>query len=357
MTANRPTIADVAREAGASASTVSVVFSGKAVVSDDMAERVRAAAAKLGYAGPDPRAASLRRGRSGVVAVVFGERLGSAFRDPVKTAMMDGLTEALAPLGAGLLLMRVEPSENDEPETAALPGPTLASAAIDAAVFVSCAPGSEAEIEALVVRGIPVVVVEAPGGPGVPHVILDNRHAQALAATYLTSLGHRDVVTVTLPRDRDRRLGFFSTDEPIPVDVTAERLAGVLDVFPNARAFAAGGSFFDEGFTAGQLILATPGPRPTAILAQSDLLAAGVIRAIEASGLRVPEDISVTGFDGVTVEGLAPHVLTTLVQDAEGKGRAAGLALAAQLAGDPAASIEMTCEFRVGNTTGPALTP
>jgi DNA-binding LacI/PurR family transcriptional regulator len=89
------------------------------------------------------------------------------------------------------------------------------------------------------------------------------------------------------------------------------------------------------------------------VIAQSDLLAAGVIRAAEEAGLRVPEDVSVTGFDGVVVDGLAPYVLTTLVQPAAEKGRAAGLAVAAMLAGGTAASIRFTCVFREGNTTAP----
>ena len=82
----RATLADVARAAGVSSSTASVVFSGKTKVADDTRERVLAAASDLGYAGPDPRAASLRRGRSGIVAVLFQEQLRTAFLDPVKIA-------------------------------------------------------------------------------------------------------------------------------------------------------------------------------------------------------------------------------------------------------------------------------
>ena len=96
-----------------------------------------------------------------------------------------------------------------------------------------------------------------------------------------------------------------------------------------------------------------PAARPTAVIAQSDLLAAGVIRAAEEAGLRVPEDVSVTGFDGIVVDGLAPYELTTLVQPAAEKGRAAGQAVAAMLAGEAAASIRFTCVFREGNTTAP----
>ena len=99
------------------------------------------------------------------------------------------------------------------------------------------------------------------------------------------------------------------------------------------------------------LLAATP--RPTAIIAQSDLLAAGVIRAAEEAGLRVPEDLSVTGFDGIQVDGLAPYELTTLVQPAVEKGRAAGEAVARMLAGEDVETIRFTCVFRAGNTSGP----
>ncbi|MDF2508956.1 MAG: transcriptional regulator [Microbacterium sp.] len=127
-TPRRPTIADVAREAGVATSTASVVFSGKAKVAPATRERVLAAAAELGYAGPDPRAASLRRGRSGIVAVVLEGHLRAAFLDPVTTAMMDGLTDGLADLSAGILLMRDEPGE----------GTAIADAPVDAVVLIGC---------------------------------------------------------------------------------------------------------------------------------------------------------------------------------------------------------------------------
>ncbi|MFW1494606.1 LacI family DNA-binding transcriptional regulator, partial [Vibrio parahaemolyticus] len=89
-----------------SVSTASVVFSGKTPTSEATRARVLAAAEKLGYTGPDPRAASLRRGRSGIVGVVFDQHLGTAFLDPVTTHMMDGLADGVSRLGAALLLLR-----------------------------------------------------------------------------------------------------------------------------------------------------------------------------------------------------------------------------------------------------------
>jgi len=161
-------------------------------------------------------------------------------------------------------------------------------------------------------------------------------------------------VVVALPPRTGWHRGWLSDDTAIAIDVTRERLAGAMDVFPDAPAYAAAGSFIDEGLAAGRVIFADASRRPTAVIAQSDLLAAGVIRAAEEAGLRVPEDVSVTGFDGIVVDGLAPYELTTLVQPATDKGRAAGAAVAAMLEGRDAATIHFTCVFREGNTTAPA---
>lgn len=340
----RATIADVAREAGVSASTASVVFSGKTPVSDATRARVLEAAAALGYTGPDPRAASLRRGRSGIVGVVFEEHLGTAFLDPVKTLMMDGLTEGVAGLGAGLLLLR-----DDE---AAETGPALTTAPIDAAVLIGCSPLMRRSLDTVRARGIPVVVIEGDAGGDIPRIGLDNREAQRHAARHLRSLGHENVVILTLPVNADRPRGFFGPDAEVTVDVTRDRLSGARDVYPHAPAYAAAGSFIDEGLAAGRVLLAGP-DRPTAVIAQSDLLAVGVIRAAEEAGLRVPDDLSVTGFDGIVVDGLAPYSLTTLVQPAADKGRAAGLAVASMLEGASPVSMHFTCAFREGNTSGP----
>ncbi|MCR2808273.1 MULTISPECIES: LacI family DNA-binding transcriptional regulator [unclassified Microbacterium] len=345
MTARRPTINDVARRAGVSPSTASVVFSGKTAVSDATRQRVLDAAGSLGYTGPDPRAASLRRGRSGIVGVVFEEHLGAAFLDPVKTLMMDGLTDGVASLGAGLLLLRDRAPLGTEP--------SLTTAPLDAAVLVGCSGMLRESLDAVQARGIPVVVIEGDAGDGIPQIQLDNREAQRQAASHVRTLGHTRVALVTLPAHAGWVRGRLGPEAAITVDVTRERLAGAREVFPDAPAYAAQGSSIDEGLAAGRALLADPITRPTAVLAQSDLLAAGVIRAADELGLRVPEQLSVTGFDGIVVDGLAPYRLTTLVQPAAEKGRAAGQAVAAMLAGQPAASIRFTCVFRVGNTTGP----
>lgn len=349
-TPRRPTIADVAREAGVATSTASVVFSGKANVAAATRERVLAAAADLGYAGPDPRAASLRRGRSGIVAVVLEGHLRAAFLDLVTTAMMDGLTDGLtdglADLSAGILLMRDEPGEE---------GAAITHAPVDAFVLIGCSGRTKASLEVVVGRGLPVVVIEGDAGGEIPRITLDNVAASADVARHVHDLGHRDVALVTLPLAVERERAAVSPERiaNATVDVTVHRLEGMRQVFPDAPAISASGSLIDEGVLVGRMLLTDPATRPTAVLAQSDLLAVGVIRAAEELGLRVPEDLSVAGFDGIEVDGLGGLTLTTSVQPAVEKGRAAGEQVARMLGGEPGMTQHLTCVFRAGTTTGP----
>lgn len=341
----RATISDVAREAGVSSSTASVVFSGKTRVSDATREKVLRAAAALGYTGPDPMAASLRRGRSGIVAVVLEGPLRAAFLDPVTIPMMDGIAEGISPLGAGLLLLRDEPGGDG--------GADLMTAPVDAVVLIGCSTRSRAALDVVRSRGLPVVVIEGDAGDGIPQVTLDNHEAAATISRHVQQLGHTRVATVTLPLGAGLPPGAITPDAlaRATVDVTIDRLAGVREVLPDARAVAAAASSIDAGVIAGRVLLADPAARPTAVIAQSDLLAVGVIRAAEELGLSVPGDVSVAGFDGIRVDGIGPHVLTTMVQPAVEKGRAAGELVVRMLRDEDAASLHFTCEFRAGTTT------
>jgi DNA-binding LacI/PurR family transcriptional regulator len=338
----RPNLAAVAALAGVSASTASLAFSGAGPVSDATRARVLAAAEQLNYGGPDPRAQSLRRGRSGIVGVVMEDRLREAFRDPMNVAMLDGLADALGSAGLGLLLMTE-------------PGSGLASAPMDAVVLVGCSTQLDKSVHVLRQRGMPVVAIEAEPMADVHSIDLDNRDATAHAARHLLELGHTRVALVTLPLAPDHARGAL-TEERIDSSTaftTRERIRGARDVYPGIGGVVAAGSLVEEGLVAGRQLLQSATP-PTAIIAQSDLLALGVIRAAEELQIRVPEDLSVVGFDGVRIEGAAPYVLTTLVQPAVEKGRAAGEAIVELLEGATPPPRSFTSEFRVGNTTGRA---
>lgn len=342
----RPTLAKVAARAGVSASTASLVFSGSGPVSEATKERVLAAAEELDYAGPDPRAQSLRRGRSGIVGVVLDERVLYAFRDPIKIAMLDGIADVLGTIGAGILLL---PDTGD--------APALDTAPVDAVILVGCSPKLYDAMAVLQRRGVPVVVIEGAARGGVPVITLNNRPATAAIAQHLRDLGHERVDVVTLPFEAGRVRGSIPDRWWLSSTITTvERLQGARDVYPEIAGFVSGASFVEEGVIAGRALLAdrASGERPTAIIAQSDLLAAGIILAAEELGLSVPGELSVVGFDGVRVPGLsADYDLTTMVQPAVEKGRAGGRAVIDLLAGDDAVAASFSAVFHRGNTTAP----
>lgn len=339
----RPTLVAVATRAGVSASTASLAFSGAGPVSEATRARVLAAAEELGYAGPDPRAASLRRGRSGIVGVVFDDRLSRAFRDPMQRAMLDGITDELTPAGSGLLLI------TDTGEGPA----SVTSAPMDAVILVGCSPRVAESLAILKQRAVPVVAIEAEPIDGALPVDLDNRVGSRILAEHVRGLGHEHVAIVSLPLDSDR----VRTTLPDPalgtVFTTVERAAGVRDVFPGAPGVTTAGSFVEEGEIAGRTLLSDAAHRPTAIFAQSDLLAIGVIRVARELGVRVPEELSVVGFDGVALDGLAGDDLTTMRQPAVEKGRAAARAALSLIAGESAEPVSLSSEFHAGATTAP----
>jgi DNA-binding LacI/PurR family transcriptional regulator len=344
--APRPTLAVVAARAGVSVSTASLVFSGRGPVAAATRDRVLAAAAALDYGGPDPTARSLRRGSTGVIGVVTEDSLADSFRDPMNLALLDGIGEGLGEERLGLLVI---PRVSD-------PGIDLAAAPIDAAILLGCTTDVAPSVAALRRRRIPVVAIEAVPMQDVVAIDLDNRAASRRGAEHLRDLGHRRVAIVTLPLDTARSRGEVTVARiaASAAHTTLERLAGARDIFPDAAAHTATRSTVDEGARIAHDLLDLPaGERPTAIVAQSDLLAVGVIRAAELAGLDVPGDLSVLGFDGVRLEGATAHVLTTLVQPATEKGRAAAAAVLAELAGESGRAVLLHCELRIGTTTGP----
>lgn len=346
----RPTLAAVARAAGVSASTASLAFSGAGPVSPATRDRVLAAAAELGYGGPDPRARSLRRGRSGIVGAVIESSLSDAFRDPVNVAMLDGLADVTGPADYSLLLLTETGPERSR----------LIDAPLDAVVLFGCSLRLDESVAVVRRRGIPVVSIEARAMEGVLDIGLDNLDASRTLARHLHDLGHRRVAVVSLQLGPTRALGPI-TDERVASGTThiaLQRLEGVREVFGRVGGVVTEGSWTSEGYRAGLALLdVAPADRPTAVIAQSDLLASGVIAAAAELGLEVPRDLSVVGFDGIRLDDPRAADLTTMRQPAVEKGRAAGRALLDLLSGAPVESTSFTSTFRRGSTTGPPPLP
>ena len=350
--ARRPTLADVAAKAGVSVSTASLAFSGSGPVSDSTREKVLAAAAGLDYAGPDPRGRSLRQGRSGIIAVATENSILDSFRDPVMLLFADGIATELAPAGQSMLLV---------------PGigrgaTSIETAPVDAGVLLGCSPRINESVAAGRRRGLALVSIGGSPFPDVVTVDLDDRPATRTLCRHLADLGHHRVAVVTLPFDASGHRGRLTAEleGAAAVKVTTDRLAGARDVFGDVPVHVGTGSSADEGYLAGVALLTDgkghPLPadqRPTAIVAQSDLLAAGVIRLAEELGIQVPHDLSVVGFDGVRIDTLIAHDLTTMVQPAREQGQAAGRMILELLAGGVPESQSFNSVFHPGATTAP----
>jgi DNA-binding LacI/PurR family transcriptional regulator len=346
----RPTLRDVARRAGVSTSTASLVFSGKGPVASATADRVRAAAGDLAYAGPDPLASSLRQGRVGTVAVVVEGPLRYAFHDPFALAVLDGLAEELDAAGRTMLLV-AQPL--DDPERAVA---QLATQAVDAAVFPLCGHRDNPLVGHLRARGIPLVAGGAPLHPDVAHVLTDESAAMALVTRHVVELGHSRIAHLTMPLRPSSGTGWV-TDEDVREAAypdAAGRVAGFRSIAGDgAPIVQAHDLTVEAGEAAARLLLDRPvGDRPTAVVAQADLLAAGVVRAAESLSIRVPEDLTVTGFDGVEIPWL-DHVLTTVVQPGAEKGRRMGRLVRRALEGRPVGDEPFEVRLSVGTTSAP----
>ncbi len=338
----------MAAHAGVSPSTASLAFSGSSRVTPDTRARVLTAAEELGYAGPDPLAASLRRGRSGIVGTFVGERLLYAFRDPVAVQLLDGISEVLGPHGVGLLLLAGDTSRPGLDKLARIP--------LDAAIFATCGLEDDPALELLSRRGVPLVGVEGPVADGVVLVDIDDRGGTAELARHLHDLGHRRVATIAMPLRLDGSRGPVDEARRALVHYrdVRHRMEGVFDVFGHVPVVETASNAVDEGEWAGRVLLDVPeSERPTAVIAQSDVLASGVLRAAAQLGLRVPEDVSVAGFDGADLPWLHSTVLSTVVQPTDEKGRTAARAVVELLEGRRPADVSLPVTVRLGTTTGP----
>lgn len=341
-----PTMADVAAAAGVSLSTVSLTYSGAGPISDDMRDRVLAAAADLGYHGPSPQARALRSGRTGVVGLIVGTEMARYFRDPLSLAVLDATVDALGAAGKGVLLL---------PTSHAGEGELVETAAMDGAIVLRNATGGEPFVESLSRRGIPAIFTEAPEGV-TPAVNLEDAEATASLIRQLAELGHTRIGAVTLPWRPETRTTVVDGDwhDVVTASVARTRLTGfdLAGVEP-CVVVEARSSLVEEGIEAARIALAHPSA-PTALVCQSDVLAAGVIVAAREQGLTVPGDLSVTGIDAITLPWLAPTEITTAFQDAVAKGQALARGVVAMIDGEEVADVRLPMPVRAGTTTGAA---
>lgn len=337
----RATLRDVARAAGVSHTTVSNAFSRPDQLSAELRERVLATARGLAYGGPDPAARSLRTGYHGALGLVFSEDLPYAFADSTAIQFLQGVAQACQERRANLLLIATR-AEGERADTAFGVSPqAVRDAAVDGFLLYSLARDSPV-IAPVCGRGLPVVVVDQPRLSGTPYIGIDDFGGARKAAEHLLALGHRRFLILSLNLKPDGGSG-LATERRIAAatyEVSVARLRGYRAAFGAAGLSPATAPVVEcavsderraRDLTA-PLLAGDPATRPTAILAMSDRLALGAVAASRESGLSVPEDLSVAGFDDSAGGALADLPLTTVRQLHAEKGRTAVEMLTAPVA-------------------------
>jgi DNA-binding LacI/PurR family transcriptional regulator len=284
----RPTLADVAARAGASKSLVSLVMRGEPGASAETRRRILDVADQLGY-HPDSRARLLRSGRSRLLGVVFG--IQHAFHGDLVTALYAAAKEA----GYELALSAVTPARA---EREAIAG--LLEDRCEALILLG--PQSPATDLARLTARLPVVVLARNvRNPVVDVVRTADADGLRQAVDHLVDLGHRRIAHIDggrAPGAADRRRGYRAAMHHHGLDIH--------------QRIVTGGLTEEDGAKAARALLADP---PTAVTVFNDRCATGALDAFHRSGLTVPDDISVVGYDNSRLAQLGHINLTTIAQD------------------------------------------
>jgi LacI family transcriptional regulator len=308
------TLKDVAEHAGVATTTVARVISNSGYVAEETREKVMKAVAATGYR-VNSIAQSLKRNRSNII----GHLLRSTVPNPFFVKVARGVEEYARSRGYATLTYNVQNDVAAERQGIE----TFLGWRADALVFST--PVAQENVDYAVSCRVPVVQVERPRSER-GHRITVNNHAGAMAAMrHLTELGHRRIAYIgEAPGSQNNALADYVEVERF--GAYREAMTGLHGLDDRLVRFGAPyqidlTSAQGHGYQAAKALLAET-PRPTAILCSNDILAAGSLQAIHEAGLRVPDDISIVGFDDTLAEYLSP-LLTSVRLPARRLGQAA----------------------------------
>ena len=310
-TRRRPTIADVARRAGVSAAAVSFAVNDRPGVSPETRERILVAARELGWQ-PSASARALTEARTRAIGLVLARDAAQLEVDAFFVRFLSGIERALSAADYALLLQLVPGGA-----TAALPAYERLAAAgrVDGFLLTDVEAG-DPRFPLLAASGIPVVVAGRPEDGDCPFPWLETRHDEGMAAPvrHLVELGHHSIAF----------FGGREDFEHVKVRVGSWRATLAASGLPEGPIVHVS----QDPAVAARAVLDA---EPTAVVCASDVLALAVVVAAHDRGLRVPEDVSVTGFDDSPVAALSSPALTSVRVDYAEFGEAAAGALLAAI--------------------------
>jgi len=293
-----PSIGDVARLAGVSAQTVSRVSTGAESVRPSTRARVELAMDQLGYS-PNRAAQALRNGTFGTIGV-----LSHGFQRTGEALTAEALVEAAALEDYSVTLLHVR---NPAPESWENAAHRISHQAIDGLVIMRAEQATPATLALPV--GMPVAVSFSKFAGHYPTVSADQVQGSEDAVHHLLGLGHRTVHHLAGPQDSEHALVRIGTWRRCLLE------AGMRPPEPVYGDWSP-----QSGYAAGRQLAADPDV--TAVFCGNDEMALGLVRALHEQGRRVPEDVSVVGFDDIGVSGWTSPPLTTVRQDFHAIGHA-----------------------------------
>ncbi len=311
---------DVARAAGVSRATVSIVLnrSRSAVIGEETRKRVEAVAAELGYR-PNSAARMLKSGVTETVGLLIIERRSLPV-DGYIPLLFEGIGSVLRPRGYHLLLETLSPRASKNPYT-----DLVESRRIDGLLMLSPRADDTSLIE-LIEADYPIVLFGSIGHPKEVSVSMPGEVGLRDAVEHVVGLGHRRVGAIP-----------FSAPGFAAADLRLADLRGLLaehGMRLEDEAVVRGDFSAESGYNATRALMAAR-PDLTAIFAGNDTIALGVIGALGELGLSVPRDVSVIGFDDLPFAAFVAPPLTTVRIDATEQGRRAAEALLLRLKGRP----------------------
>ena len=308
------TISDVAKEAGVSTFTVSRALRDLDYVAADTKQRVLKAAKKLDFK-PSKSAAALASGQTGRVALLIGEKISGWFNGELQ----EGVYDVLRPANYDMIVYRAGSQEERQKFFEDLPAKRNADSLIVASF------STKEEKDALTAMGMPIVSVNSPDTEYCQgSVRIDDRKAEYSAVRYMAALGHKKVC-------------FIDRDNPLPTYHwgTDSRSIGYNDAIKDLNLIDCGilqmhADHEDSAKQVAAQVISLP-QRPTALCVWSDQCAVGLSYQLQKLGIRIPQDISIIGFDGSPIAKATG--MTTVVQQPREIGKIAAQKTLALMSG------------------------
>lgn len=318
MDQHMTSIKDVALHTGLSIATVSRYFNEPQRVRAPTRQKIEVAIAHLGYA-PNNLARNFRAGNTQIILV-----LSQSVSDPLHGEIIAGITDVANAKG---YVVRLQDSRQLDPATSDFVD-LITSRQADGIIILGQAGQLTAKIRPLETANLPIVVCGETSDPNLmhfPRFEVDGRRAMAEMTRHLIALGHRRIAlikaSIPLFEVRQRELGY----------IDALTAAGIL---PDPALIADGHFKPHHARDIVANLLSEPN-RPTAIMCATDEMALGVLAELYARGIRVPQEMSVTGYDDTRYASLSCPALTTVAQPARQLGERGMHCLLRLIAGKP----------------------